>query len=628
MDSKRSHPSNSTAAFGIGERSPPCENPSGRILKGLVSARIDAYRAQSQRQGNVGPAYPPSFPRARFERVQTKGDWPSHDANRYHHQHSRTMTLATDASIFPDDRTSTIQHSSKNHDAQSERQAAPKAVRTQNISNLLHMWESRGGSEDLLGAPQTLMAASFPNDPSEAEEPPLRKDDSPRMALTTVEAHVAQSPTQFPQPINTMLSHSRTLLNVEQARESQRYATQSSSSGRYSRTHSMKSVENTELGNGAKKSDVRPVEDADRKLAFKDSVRTHANLDEPPTAASGMRSAGAQNDSDKRIASLYPTDQGSQARDVRLEGGIRAGYSSSDGVNTISRRGRSIVRQGRFAGSSAGRLDDKVQPLHEQRSGSRDWQAYRTNTSRSRDTPRWDNHELSTSTTSSLLPGHHRTRLAHGTFYGGATGFVSNSAGTCPASPSARDRRWWKPAQSEVHVDPASKRGSAEQEHPHGALKHTDSTSSLGYYSYEQSKLGSAELHGASPIARIAGTREHGDHKPTPRAALGFLDAATQTEAADHIRTASASVWTDSESIARRTRRNVYSRVSRPVRLERRLRRPATRRIQVIVTLDGATDWLADARYSTKGRCGSAGGTGIEASTNSGNPSGEYPCCK
>lgn len=638
MESKKNYPSNSTAAFGKGERSPPCENSSDRILKGLVSARIDAYRAQSQRHGDVGPAYPPSFPRAQFERVRTQGDWPSYDANRYHQQHPRTMTLANDASMYPDDRNDTIKDSQKNHDAQRERQNAPEAVRLRKISNLLHLWESKGGPEDVLSAPKTSMAALSRNDPSEAKEPPLRKDNGPRMVFATAEAHVARSLTHSPQPIKTMLSRSSTLLNVELATKSQQYATLSSSFDRNPRTDLMKSIENAELGNGVKESDVRPVKDANRKLAFKDWLRTPARLDKPPTAASGMCSPEAQNDPDRQIASFHPTEENLQDREMRLEGGIRAGYSSSNDVNTISRRGRSMSRQGRFTGSSAARPDDNVQPLPERRSGSGDGPAYHTDTSQPRDTPRTrDNLQLSTSTSSTaapagtpspLLPGYHCTRLAHGPSYRRATGSVSNSAGTCPASPSAREWRWWKPAKGHVHVDLASKQESAEQEHPHDPLKHTNSTSSLEYYSYEQSKLGSAELHDVSSIAQIAGTREHGYHKPTPRGALGFLDAATQTETVEQIRTSSTSGWTDSQSIARRTRRRVYSRVSRPVRLERRLRRPAARRIQVIVTLDGATDWLADPRYSTKGRCGSAGSTGIEAGPNSRNPSGECLGCK
>ncbi|KAL8762701.1 MAG: hypothetical protein Q9184_001355 [Pyrenodesmia sp. 2 TL-2023] len=524
------------------------------------------------------------------------------------------MTLANDASVYPNNRTDTIQDSHKNHDAQSERQTAPQAVRPRNISNLLHLWESKGGPEDVLSVPQASMAASVRNNPSEAKERPLRKVNAPRMAFTTAEAHVTRSPNHSPQPINTMLSRSSTLLNVELAMKPQQYATIASLPDRNPGTISMKSVENAELGNGAKGS---------------------ARLDEPPTAA---RFLEAQYDPDREIASFPPTDEGSRDRGTRLEGGIRAGYSSSDDVNTLSRRGRSMSRQGRFAGSSAARHGDNIQPLTERRSGLRDRQAYHTNTSMPRDTPQTrGNHQLSTSTSSTaalarspspLMLGHHHTCLVPGSFYRRATGVVSNSAGTCLSSPSARKWRWWKTPQDDVHVDPASKQEGAEQEHPHDPLNHTNSTSSSQYYSYEQSKLGNAELHDVSPIARIAGTREQGYHKPTPRGALVFLDAATQTETVEQIRTTSTSEWTDSQSIARRTRRRVCSRILRPVRLERRLRHPAAGRIQVIVTLDGATDRLADARYSTKGRCGSAEGTGIEAGPKSSNPSWQCLGCK
>ncbi|KAI4178508.1 MAG: hypothetical protein LQ346_007422 [Caloplaca aetnensis] len=510
------------------------------------------------------------------------------------------MTLATNASIFAHDTTNALQDCRNSHDEQNEHQAAPKAVRPRNISKLLDLWESKGGTEDIFRASQNLLAASSCHDPSLAKEQPLRKDNAPEMAVTSPEAHVTRSNTHAPQPLNGL----STFIDVELAEKTQKRATLLRSADRNPRATAIKFAEHVEQGNGGTEPDDCPVKDPYGNLAFEDLLKYRSRSDRPPTAASGIGFQEAKNDPDRQIFSFHPTDESSQPRGIRLKGRIPAVYSSPDDVDTVSRRGRSMSRRG----SSTVTPDQNVQSSPERRIISQDKHAYLTDVSKSRDTPRIrDIRQLPTPTSSNavsarspspLLPGSHRTRLAHGPFYRRPTEFRFHSAGTCPASPSARGRGW-EPTQSDVYVDPASEKESVVQGQPPDPLKHTGPASSSVYYSFEQSKLSSAELHHVSPTARIAETREHGYHEPTPREALSFLDAATQTGTVEQIHTASPLGWTDSESMTRGRRRHVRSGVSKPVRFERKLRRPAARTIQVIVTLtlNGATDCLADARY-------------------------------
>ncbi|KAI4277881.1 MAG: hypothetical protein LQ337_001427 [Flavoplaca oasis] len=85
----------------------------------------------------------------------------------------------------------------------------------------------------------------------------------------------------------------------------------------------------------------------------------------------------------------------------------------------------------------------------------------------------------------------------------------------------------------------------------------------------------------------------------------GTHDAATQTDSLnEHDLEETSSLWSESESVAEHQgHRLSHQRRSKPVRLERRLgRRPGIRKVQVIVSLDGATDLMMDARLKRKPR--------------------------
>ncbi|KAL8694426.1 MAG: hypothetical protein Q9218_000918 [Villophora microphyllina] len=81
-----------------------------------------------------------------------------------------------------------------------------------------------------------------------------------------------------------------------------------------------------------------------------------------------------------------------------------------------------------------------------------------------------------------------------------------------------------------------------------------------------------------------------------------MFNAATQTDTMDHGSAETRSQWSETVSGAEHNRQGVFHRVARPIRLERRLRRATVRKVQVIVSLDGATDLALNAQVMPNGQ--------------------------
>ncbi|KAL8631503.1 hypothetical protein Q9189_002721 [Teloschistes chrysophthalmus] len=113
--------------------------------------------------------------------------------------------------------------------------------------------------------------------------------------------------------------------------------------------------------------------------------------------------------------------------------------------------------------------------------------------------------------------------------------------------------------------------------------------------SSEYNSLGStgSRRRQASPNGNLK-TLEQGVTEPS------MVDAATQTASMDHNWEETTSQRSENAPGARHNRQGVFHRVSRPIRLERKLRRPTMRKVQVIVSLDGATDLAMNARLVPK----------------------------
>lgn len=141
MRSRGNQHSNSPTGFEPGKRAWTADSSRDLAAKGLVSTRLHAYQVHAQQADDVAPAYPPSFPRARFTRVQTQGGWPSHNADLYNQEHPRTMSLACESSQYD---TNISQGRQYEYTARGESQARSITSNGPRVTNLLHLWESQG----------------------------------------------------------------------------------------------------------------------------------------------------------------------------------------------------------------------------------------------------------------------------------------------------------------------------------------------------------------------------------------------------------------------------------------------------------------------------------------------------
>ncbi|KAL8682171.1 MAG: hypothetical protein Q9186_001792 [Xanthomendoza sp. 1 TL-2023] len=127
------------------------------IPKGLVSAKLDEFRKSPATSRKSPSPYPPAFPRARFERVQTPGDWPAHNADLYNQPHPRTMTLAPSSGL---ERATPSQHQHQQHTMQEDPQVKSAPSHNLGVTGLKHLWESKGRSDDTFTALQCRSATS------------------------------------------------------------------------------------------------------------------------------------------------------------------------------------------------------------------------------------------------------------------------------------------------------------------------------------------------------------------------------------------------------------------------------------------------------------------------------------
>ncbi|KAI4139417.1 MAG: hypothetical protein L6R39_006296 [Caloplaca ligustica] len=613
MESSRSHRANSPTAFGIGERSPPSENPEGRIAKGLVSARIEAYRNNHQGPGDVGPAYPPSFPRARFERVQTQGGWPTHNAALYNQQHPRTLSLAIDTSPYT---RHVLRGKQQSYDVPSQRLAAPAAVRSRRATNLVHLWESKAIKKDALSPLQPRWPVSHriyrpvaeqqPADvvdlhrtvsPNPPNPPGMHATAADTSSLQHVEATYSCASTPFPQAIvqqNGIFKNPAGLLKYISHHNGGATTPPASDA--------------TDLDKGARSAADSEPEPEDSNPASDVQSDQRLTPDESCIVAGGTPPSGLRRDIQEPSSGSQATDNNSRSRQSWLQEGLRAESPRPDKSDKSPHRGRSMTQRQRHAGSLTNMPEGPIETLAERGRSSGD-----TRASEPHDTLRMqDTNQASTAADStvasarSLSPPSNRqsseahARLAHGAFYRRVTECLSNSAYTFSLSPPAQEWRWWKSGRERSDAGNAIK--SAER--MRDPSMHTTSSSSSQYYSFEQSKPGSTAHDAGSPTVQIAGTFEQKSQGSTALEASGMLDAATQTETVHHVPAGTRSGWSDSGSIARDRRRRTYHWVLRPVHLKRRLRRRAVREIEVMVSLDGATNFVVNARFTSNGRNG------------------------
>ncbi|KAL9006459.1 MAG: hypothetical protein Q9188_000767 [Gyalolechia gomerana] len=124
-------------------------------------------------------------------------------------------------------------------------------------------------------------------------------------------------------------------------------------------------------------------------------------------------------------------------------------------------------------------------------------------------------------------------------------------------------------------------------------------TSSSEYFSIDDSKPGSEDSREDGPIAESTKAPEQAIHDSVALNMSSVMDAATQTNTVERDAGKSTSGWSDNDSVGWHRRVHPRQRISRCVRLERRLKRPTVHKVQVIVSLDGATAMEAQLGRST-----------------------------
>ncbi|KAI4283036.1 MAG: hypothetical protein L6R38_002479 [Xanthoria sp. 2 TBL-2021] len=471
MDIRNSHPSKSPT-------------PSGRALTneavvdtGLVSTRIDAFRKGIAKSGDSHPSYPFLFPRTRFERVQTHGDWPSYNADLYNQPHARTMSLAPTSTL---ERGNQPQREQREGDKHAELQVKESRSCKPGVTGLKHLWESKRQSQIADSALQHTSATSSPTTPSVGEwNPPYVEDHRTR---------------------------TRELPNSLPSRTPELVAEDVSSSSR--------------KGKGSSDRSEQSLEADSSKL----SSCSRSSIRHPKSIAIPVMKI-------RSLPSRHLPSRGSNRTDQSSEGAFEV-------------------------------QDQRNAPL----AFSTDADSCRPNTrptSSTRSTP-----------------------------------------------PSSTPRRGWL---MESRIPP----GFDPQRRPCGSRDQSldqTSTTASEYHSMDVTEpLMSAQTQNnlsrddKDSVAETARILQYDDRNPAAPRLSGTRDAATQTDLLnERDLEETSSLWSESGSVAERQGRHLsHHRSSKPVRLERRLgRRPGIRKVQVIVSLDGATDLVMDARLKWKRKKG------------------------
>ncbi|KAL8722914.1 MAG: hypothetical protein Q9225_000684 [Loekoesia sp. 1 TL-2023] len=606
MKGRGSRHSNSPTAFGSGELSLNSELPRERVTKGLVSARIEAYRKHAQQQGNVAPVYPQSYPQARFERVQTQGGWPSYNADLYLQEHPRTMSLASNLSWY---NTNILQNGRHEHVARAESPASSSAFNSPRITNLLHLWESKGQTHRALYSPQLSYNASLRPSPALVERP-LKGHQNSNRTDPTPEATEAPIPASFPlQHINSLVSRSSGSQADTTGRQSKISENCTSfdvfpAQARNSATTSYRDVVKDSDDSG---STVDP--DYQSGISTLASTRSKEDLTSHAIARSVPLKVAIHGTGWQRNASHSPHDDLELKKHQPVKGMIRDSPSSDDRQKT-SHRGRSKTRRGRHPESSVEQSGQRTKPLVRRMETSDGIYPRSLDASEARDTKGTSGVRcISTSPTSrcrspdprgwllyasnipksAALPTHPQSELSRRS--------TSESSSSIPTTPSdlpvfqRQPLRGWQHAKK-CNLPPQQNKaqGTVNQS------MHTVSTSSSVYYSMDQAKPASGDSQEGSLTTRNAKASDRNRQDSATLESSGVLDAATQTDTLDRDAERTGWGWSGNESIAWHGERMTYDQVSRPVGLERRLRRPAVRKVQVIISLDGAADYVMDAR--------------------------------
>ncbi|KAL9587116.1 MAG: hypothetical protein Q9212_000483 [Teloschistes hypoglaucus] len=565
------------------------------IANGLVSSRIQVYGKKSSQQEDHHNTYAPFLPFTRFERVQTYEEWPSQNASLYNQPHSRTMTLSPNLTTYKIRiAQQQEQGASPSHDDVEKRL---RTARSPGLARLMHLWESKGSSIPMTGhtVPQQPQLEErgglrlLPRGEAEIRTPvpsrlPLKdhtrafRSVNPQPELITPD-HVSllQDDTRSSGSIPSSVLKRRPASHAHHPQRAdtsdQDSDTRSSTPGSFytSEDYTNSTVLHIEPSNVSQEqsghrwemqnidSDISlrtPIDRFDKRLEVEMSLQR--NL---PANRHGIRSKKPR----KR-----PEERGGAGGTIDVRPGRSLSGSILDNGHLWNKQAcKANHEQQNAAADQCWRSDNRFSALATRPSSSRQYKHLKY----------YCQSPLANSTRAVLLP--------HEDFPGDPSlPAVASSVLSEPTTPQDRLRssgrgksqsaeKIRQPRQASLVRSPSTK------EHL---------TSSAEYYSLGSTGSRSRQ---ASPNGNLK-TLEQGMTEPS------MVDAATQTESMDHSWEETTSQRSENASGARHDRQGVFHRVSRPIRLERKLRRPTMRKVQVIVSLDGATDRALNARLVPK----------------------------
>ncbi|KAL8737870.1 MAG: hypothetical protein Q9181_001273 [Wetmoreana brouardii] len=637
MKSHESRRSNSSTTSITRGQSSPKETGRALIAKGLVSFRIDAYRKDAARQHNLSIFYPPSFPRARFERVQTHGDWSSYDPALYNQPHPRTMTLAPNG---PLNDSQAFEYGQPEPASLGRSGEKSTTSRSPGVARLMHLWESKGQTNGAFKFPQAQSIGSPASSDNILQQLASDTEGCRRIAHTFVKTgpplfdklpaqHIGSlAPRSFgPQ---TELVGQRLYAFIQDEAATSDLSDQSAM--HYGATN-------------ACNTDRDPEENS--RLAF----HTHQLSNSGSTTPGSFHSCEAFLPSSlaQGKANTLPLghirhgiksqsadpDISIKEKDVGSERSSETNYSTPSALCKTSAEAGSERRR-RQAGSSSSKIPTLAGQRLRRLCSDATYLSSK-NISEAYDAQRRSNIDrLSRSTQSIIEPvqgpyqtvccGHSGDRRGR-SLQRSASARSTSSQNVFPVQRSFSCVTDAPSNITSTSLAPAILRRPRRRFLPHGRSEYTiddqktiqavvvrdvsasgTSSSSSVYYSMDHTIGNSVERQGScgfgdeETIRGSARATEPPVQDPAGLAESALSNAATQTDGVDHDPEQTVSEWSDSEMVAERSGRPTHHRLPRVIRLERRLRRPTVRKVQVVISLDGTSDLALDGELRRKRR--------------------------
>ncbi|KAL9590603.1 MAG: hypothetical protein Q9203_000590 [Teloschistes exilis] len=578
-----------------GERRHHSLGKTGRdlIADGLVSSRAQIYGKKSSQQEDRHNT-DPHLPLTRFQRVQTYGEWPSQNASLYNQPHPRTMTLSPNLTTH---KKSTAQQqkpgASPSHDVERRRSTA----RSPGLARLMNLWESKG-------SPIPMPGHTVPQQPQLEERDGLRllprgeaeiRTPVPRKIL--LQEHTLAFRSVNPQP--ELIKPDHVSLLQDETKSSRSIPSSVLKRGPTIHADHLQLADTSDQDSDTRSSTSGSLYTSED---YPNSTILHVKASNVSREQSGHRWEMQNSDSDASLRA--PIDRLNKLSEVEMSlqrtlpanrHGIRNKKPRKQAEERGGAGGMRDVRPERSLSTSSlenGHLWHKqtCRANHDQQNTAADqcWRSDNRFTALAIRPPSSREYKHLEDYCQSSLANSTRAAVPSYKDLPGDSSLpaVTSSVLSEPITPQDRlhssgreklqsSEKICQPRQASLVRSPSIK-------------KHL--TSSSEYYSFGSTGSRSRQDFANGNLK----TLERGITEPS------MVDAATQTESMGQNWEETTSQRSENASRPRHNRQGVFHRVPRPIRLERKLRRLSMRKVQVIVSLDGATDLAMNARLVPK----------------------------